>query len=110
VKWLRLSSYAKPASQAPRGAPGSPSPLICSASPCCDWRVKVWLMTPLHFSAGSSRRRALAMQRHFGNGVLAAVSPAVGKPVKPAAVRAARSSALGWYSAWSNESSLMSPF
>ena len=39
------------------------------------------LITPVHFSPGSSFSSALAMQRHCGNGVLAALAPLVGKPV-----------------------------
>ena len=38
---------------------------------------------PLHFSPGSSRSSACPMHRHFGKGVLAAVSPEVGNPRIP---------------------------
>ena len=49
------------------------------------WPICERFSRPLHFSPGSSRSSACAMHRQFGNGVLAAVAPPVGKPVYPAA-------------------------
>ena len=44
-------------------------------------------MRPLHFSTGSVSCRASEMQRQYGNGVVEAFAPLVGKPLYPAAAQ-----------------------